>query len=180
MNFDYDIYSLESYDYDLPKERIAQSPSEQRDHSRLLVVDRKSGEMKDEQYFHNIISYLQPGDVLVRNNTKVIPARLIGTKEKMGLLVLVVVLLFVSNLTVFQQIQLIFESQKVSEITNNMTKNNIFATFECVDRDLLPSDYTYSSYYDTGAEINLETVSKIKDTDHVLNVYPYYQLDSTD
>ena len=82
MNFDYDIYSLESYDYDLPKERIAQSPSEQRDHSRLLVVDRKNGEMKDEQYFHNIISYLQPGDVLVRNNTKVIPARLIGTKEK--------------------------------------------------------------------------------------------------
>ena len=95
-------------------------------------------------------------------------------------MVLVVVLLFVSNLTVFQQIQLIFESQKVSEITNNMTKNNIFATFECVDRDLLPSDYTYSSYYDTGAEINLETVSKIKDTDHVINVYPYYQLDSTD
>ena len=107
-------------------------------------------------------------------------SRYIGTKEKIGLLVLVVVLLFVSNLTVFQQIQLIFESQKVSEITNNMTKNNIFATFECVDRDLLPSDYTYSSYYDTGAEINLETVSKLKDTDHVLNVYPYYQLDSTD
>lgn len=106
-------------------------------------------------------------------------SRYIGFREKMELLALVVVLLFVANLTVFQQIQLIFESKKVSEITDNMTKNNIFVTFECIDRDLLPSDYTYVGYYDTGAEIDLETVSKIKDTAHVLSVYPYYQLDST-
>lgn len=80
--FDYDVFSLSSYDYHLPEELIAQSPAERRDHSRLLVMDRKNGNLKDEEYFHNIIDYLHEGDVLVRNNTKVIPARLFGIKEE--------------------------------------------------------------------------------------------------
>ncbi len=80
--FDYDIYSLSSYNYDLPEELIAQSPAEKRDHSRLLVVDRDSGEIKDEPYFYEIEKYLHAGDVLVRNNTKVIPARLLGEKKE--------------------------------------------------------------------------------------------------
>lgn len=80
--FDYDIYSLSSYDYDLPEDRIAQSPAEQRDHSRLLAVNRDTGEIKDEPFFFNIEKYLKPGDVLVRNNTKVIPARLLGEKKE--------------------------------------------------------------------------------------------------
>lgn len=80
--FDYDIYSLSSYDYELPEELIAQSPAEKRDHSRLLVMDRKTGELTDEPYFYEIEKYLRPGDVLVRNNTKVIPARLLGEKKE--------------------------------------------------------------------------------------------------
>lgn len=80
--FDYDVYSLNSYDYYLPEELIAQSPSEKRDESRLLTMNRKTGELKDEKFFHNIINYLKPGDVLVRNNTKVIPARLFGIKKE--------------------------------------------------------------------------------------------------
>jgi len=80
--FDYDVYNLESYDYDLPKELIAQSPAEQRDHSRLLLVDRHTGALEDLPFFYQIESQLKPGDVLVRNNTKVIPARLIGEKEE--------------------------------------------------------------------------------------------------
>lgn len=69
------------FDFDLPESLIAQSPSEKRDECRLLVVDREHKTYEDK-LFKDIVSYLKPGDVLVRNNTKVIPARLIGTKEE--------------------------------------------------------------------------------------------------
>jgi S-adenosylmethionine:tRNA ribosyltransferase-isomerase len=71
------------FDYDLPNELIAQTPLKVRDSSRLLIMDKVSGELKHES-FHNIIDYLKEGDVLVLNNTKVIPARLIGVKEETG------------------------------------------------------------------------------------------------
>lgn len=69
--------------YDLPQELIAQSPAEKRDMSRLLVYDRKSGSVED-RIFHDLIEYLEPGDVLVRNVTKVIPARLYASREGTG------------------------------------------------------------------------------------------------
>lgn len=80
--FDYDVFNLNSYYYDLPEENIAQSPSQKRDESRLLTMNRYTGELVDEPYFKNIENYLKPGDVLVRNNTKVIPARLLGEKKE--------------------------------------------------------------------------------------------------
>ena len=67
------------FDFELPEELIAQTPLEARDQARLLVVDRKN-KTTSHKVFHDILDYLRPGDVLVRNNTKVIPARLIGTK----------------------------------------------------------------------------------------------------
>ena len=69
--------------YELPQELIAQSPAEKRDNSRLLVFDRSTGSIED-RIFHDIIEYLRPGDVLVRNVTKVIPARLYATREDTG------------------------------------------------------------------------------------------------
>ena len=69
--------------YDLPEELIAQTPVEPRDSSRLLVVDRESGETTD-RHFHDIIEYLQPGDALVVNETRVIPARLYGVRPTGG------------------------------------------------------------------------------------------------
>lgn len=82
---------IELFDYDLPQELIAQSPMEQRDECRLMVVDREHQTIEHKK-FHDIIDYLKPGDVLVRNNTKVLPARLIGvkteTKGKVELLLL--------------------------------------------------------------------------------------------
>ncbi len=69
--------------YELPEELIAQHPSEVRDSSRLLTVDRKTGEL-EHKIFHDIIDYLNPGDVLVINDSKVIPARLYGVKEGTG------------------------------------------------------------------------------------------------
>ena len=71
------------FDFYLPEELIAQKPSDKRDHSRLLVID-KDNKTYEDKVFYNIIDYLRPGDVLVRNNTKVIPARLIGIKEVTG------------------------------------------------------------------------------------------------
>lgn len=82
VGFDYDVFNLNSYDYDLPEELIAQTPAQKRDESRLLTMDRFTGELKDEKAFKNILSYLHKGDVLVRNNTKVIPARLLGEKKE--------------------------------------------------------------------------------------------------
>lgn len=69
--------------YKLPEEQIAQCPLEKRDDSRLMVVNRKTGDVKDEQ-FHHILNYLKAGDLLVLNNTKVLPARLYGTREDSG------------------------------------------------------------------------------------------------
>ena len=68
------------FDYDLPQELIAQHPMEPRDHSRLLVVDKKTGEI-EHKHFYDLVNYLKPGDVLVFNDTRVIPARLRGTKD---------------------------------------------------------------------------------------------------
>jgi S-adenosylmethionine:tRNA ribosyltransferase-isomerase len=71
---------LEDFNYNLPEELIAQTPIKNRDESRLLVVNRETGEFEDK-IFKNVIDYLEPGDCLVRNNTKVIPARLYGIKD---------------------------------------------------------------------------------------------------
>ena len=71
------------FSYDLPEELIAQDPLSDRSSSRLLVLDKTTGEMKDD-VFRNIGSYLVPGDLLVRNVTRVIPARLFGVKEETG------------------------------------------------------------------------------------------------
>ena len=70
---------LSEFDFELPEELIAQHPVEKRDTSRLMVVNRENGNI-EHRHFYDILDYLKPGDVLVRNNTKVIPARLYGKK----------------------------------------------------------------------------------------------------
>ena len=79
------------FDYELPEELIAQTPMEPRDHSRLLVYHRKDGSV-EHKHFYDIIDYLNPNDALVINNTKVIPARLLGVKEETGVPVEVLLL----------------------------------------------------------------------------------------
>ena len=71
---------VSEFNYELPEELIAQVPIEKRDESRLMILDRKNKTI-EHKIFKDIIDYLKPGDVLVRNNTKVIPARLYGKKE---------------------------------------------------------------------------------------------------
>ena len=72
--------NVKDYDYDLPEELIAQDPLEDRSSSRLMVLDRQTGDV-EHRHFTDIQEYLHPGDCLVINNTKVIPARLFGVKE---------------------------------------------------------------------------------------------------
>ncbi|ADY56409.1 S-adenosylmethionine--tRNA ribosyltransferase-isomerase [Syntrophobotulus glycolicus DSM 8271] len=74
---------VKDFDYDLPAELIAQHPVEPRDHSRLMVVNKEKGELF-HALFKEIVDFFQPGDVLVVNKTKVIPARLFGVKEGTG------------------------------------------------------------------------------------------------
>ena len=74
---------LSDFMYDLPEERIAQTPVEPRDHSRLMVIHRDTDEI-EHRHFYDVIDYLNPGDVLVVNDTRVIPARLYGERPTGG------------------------------------------------------------------------------------------------
>lgn len=89
---------VSDFDYDLPEELIAQDPLEDRSSSRLLVLDRRSGDMS-HGHFTDIVKYLNPGDCLVINDTKVIPARLLGFKEDTGAHVEILLLKHKSNRT---------------------------------------------------------------------------------
>ena len=82
---------LSDFDFNLPEELIAQHPVNKRDESRLLILHKNTGDI-EHKHFYNIIDYLHEGDVLVRNNSKVIPARLFGTKKDTGAHVEVLIL----------------------------------------------------------------------------------------
>lgn len=79
-----DLYRLESYHFDLPKELIAQHPIATRDHSRLMVIERETGQIT-EMIFRDLVDFLNKGDLLICNDTKVIPARLIGKRKGGGI-----------------------------------------------------------------------------------------------
>ncbi len=74
---------ISDFDYELPPERIAQTPIEPRDHARMMVLHRDTGEI-EHKHVYDLVHYLQPGDLLVLNDTRVIPARLLGRKETGG------------------------------------------------------------------------------------------------
>jgi S-adenosylmethionine:tRNA ribosyltransferase-isomerase len=84
------------FDYELPLERIAQTPLEPRDSSRLFVYDRKTGKI-DHSHFYNLSDFLYPGDLLVLNQTRVLPARIYARKDGTGGLVEVLLLRRLEN-----------------------------------------------------------------------------------
>lgn len=87
---------LEDFDYYLPEELIAQTPLEKRDSSKLLVLDKVTGKVEHKR-FPNILDYMKKGDTLVLNDTKVLPARLIGIKEETGAVIEVLLLKDMQN-----------------------------------------------------------------------------------
>lgn len=82
---------VEDFDYNLPERLIAQTPLEKRDSSKLLILDKNTGEI-EHKHFYDIIDYLEKGDTLVLNDTKVLPARLIGEKETTGAVIEILLL----------------------------------------------------------------------------------------
>ena len=87
---------VEDFDYNLPEELIAQTPLKKRDSSRLLVLDKNTGKI-EHKHFKDIINYLNKGDTLVLNDTKVLPARLIGEKEETKAVIEVLLLKNIEN-----------------------------------------------------------------------------------
>lgn len=87
---------LEDFDYELPEELIAQTPLENRDSSRLLVLNKETGEV-NHKHFKDIIDYLDSGDTIVINDTKVLPARLIGEKEETNAVIEILLLKNIEN-----------------------------------------------------------------------------------
>lgn len=87
---------LDDFDYFLPEELIAQVPLEKRDSSKLLVLDKNTGDI-EHKHFNNILDYMEKGDTLVLNDTKVLPARLIGVKEETGAVIEVLLLKDMQN-----------------------------------------------------------------------------------
>ncbi len=83
--------NIEDFDFDLPEELIAQTPLEKRDASKLLVLDKETGEIS-HKHFYDVLDYMEKGDTLVLNDTKVIPARLYGVKEDTGAVIEVLLL----------------------------------------------------------------------------------------
>lgn len=113
------IYDKKTYYYDLPQELIAQTPLEQRDHSRMLVYNRKDKSI-EHKHFYDILDYLQKGDILVINNTRVIPARLIGYKEETGAKIEVFLLKKLS----LNKWQVLLKPQKKAKIGSKIVFNN--------------------------------------------------------
>ena len=74
-------YKLGDFNYKLPKSNIAQFPEKRRDYSKLMVVNRESGEIEHKK-FYNIVDYMRKNDLLILNNTRVFPARLFATKDR--------------------------------------------------------------------------------------------------
>lgn len=86
----------DDFDYNLPEELIAQTPIKDRSSSKMLVLDRKSGDI-EHKHFYNILDYLEEGDTLVLNDTKVLPARLIGSKEETNAVIEILLLKNISD-----------------------------------------------------------------------------------
>lgn len=84
-------FKTSDFYYELPEELIAQTPIKERDHSRLLVLDKETGEV-EHKHFYDVINYLNEGDCLVINDTKVLPARLYGTRKDTGALIEILLL----------------------------------------------------------------------------------------
>ena len=112
---------VKDFYYDLPEELIAQDPLEKRDESRLMVIHRDSGEIEHRR-FHDIIEYLNAGDCLVINDTKVIPARLLGEKEETGAAIEVLLLKDASDYKVKNVADGEAENQKNTRIWECLVK----------------------------------------------------------
>ena len=146
-----DYKNIETYDYNLDESLIAQTPLRERDHSKLLVVNKKDGSFKDD-VFYNIIDYLESGDTLVLNNTKVLPSRIYGIKKETNAKIEVLLLKEIES----DEWETLVRPQK------RVKKGTIISfddDFECVVTDVLNDGITHVKFNYKG--IFLEHLNKV-------------------
>ena len=118
----------DDFDYFLPDELIAQTPLKKRDDSKLMILDRHTGEIKHE-VFHNIINYLNKDDILVLNDTKVMPARIVGLKESTGAIIELLLLKNIEN----DKWEVLAKPAKRIKIGTIISFGNGMLKAECID-----------------------------------------------
>ena len=146
-----DYKNIETYDYNLDESLIAQTPLRERDHSKLLVVNKKDGSFKDD-VFYNIIDYLESGDILVLNNTKVLPSRIYGIKKETNAKIEVLLLKEIES----DEWETLVRPQK------RVKKGTVISfddDFECVVTDVLNDGITHVKFNYKG--IFLEHLNKV-------------------
>lgn len=146
-----DYKNIETYDYDLDESLIAQTPLKMRDHSKLLVVNKKDGSFKDD-VFYNIIDYLESGDTLVLNNTKVLPSRIYGIKKETNAKIEVLLLKEIES----DEWETLVRPQK------RVKKGTVISfdtDFECIVTDILNDGITHVKFNYKG--IFLEHLNKV-------------------
>ena len=146
-----DYKNIETYDYDLDESLIAQTPLKMRDHSKLLVVNKKDGSFNDD-VFYNIIDYLESGDILVLNNTKVLPSRIYGIKKETNAKIEVLLLKEIESDTW----ETLVRPQK------RVKKGTVISfdtDFECIVTDVLNDGITHVKFNYKG--IFLEHLNKV-------------------
>lgn len=146
-----DYKNIETYDYDLDESLIAQTPLKMRDHSKLLVVNKKDGSFKDD-VFYNIIDYLESGDTLVLNNTKVLPSRIYGIKKETNAKIEVLLLKEIES----DEWETLVRPQK------RVKKGTVISfdtDFECIVTDVLNDGITHVKFNYKG--IFLEHLNKV-------------------
>lgn len=146
-----DYKNIETYDYNLDESLIAQTPLRERDHSKLLVVNKKDGSFKDD-VFYNIINYLESGDTLVLNNTKVLPSRIYGIKKETNAKIEVLLLKEIES----DEWETLVRPQK------RVKKGTVISfddDFECVVTDVLNDGITHVKFNYKG--IFLEHLNKV-------------------
>jgi len=169
-----DYKDINTYDYELDESLIAQTPILQRDHSKLLVVNKNNGKYKDDT-FYNIINYLHEGDTLVLNNTKVLPSRIIGYKEDTHAKIEVLLLKELNS----DEWQCLIRPQKRVKIG---TKIIFEDNFTCVVKEVLNDGITNVKFEYTGIFVeHLNNIGamplppyiheKLKDNDRYNTVY---------
>lgn len=146
-----DYKNIETYDYNLDESLIAQTPLRERDHSKLLVVNKKDGSFKDD-VFYNIINYLESGDTLVLNNTKVLPSRIYGIKKETNAKIEVLLLKEIES----DEWETLVRPQKRVKIGTVVFFDD---DFECVVTDVLNDGITHVKFNYKG--IFLEHLNKV-------------------
>ncbi len=180
-SIDYDTkLSLMNLLNDISKERCVLITSHETDFNDMFDMIYRIEDYKITQEKETSVSIT----TRQHNKRNIIPnlkqiSKYKSKKDKRSLSILFIVIVIILNMISYRQIALYFNSQTANALTESMTDNSLYFVFENIDRDLLPSDWIYMSYYETDGITDSKAIESMSDIDHVLEVKPYYQLCTT-